>query len=73
MTSIGGATAPQACLEALFQMSSAFDLDEAEATAHWRDLVAVTSGWRHYASDRGISDAEQTEFAPVLDRWSSTV
>jgi hypothetical protein len=73
MTSIGGATAPQACLEALLQMSSAFDLGEAEATAHWRDLVAVTSRWRSYASDRGISDAEQDEFAAVLDRWSSTV
>jgi hypothetical protein len=54
-------------------MSSAFDLGEAEATAHWRDLVAVTSRWRSYASDRGISDAEQDEFAAVLDRWSSTV
>lgn len=73
MTSISGATAPQACLEALFQIASAFDLGEAEATAHWRDLVAVTSGWRRYASDRGINDAEQAEFAPVLDRWSATV
>ena len=72
VTSVGGATAPNACLEALFQMASAFDINEADARQLWRDLVAVISRWREFAATRGIRPPEQDEFAGVLDRWSST-
>ncbi|HMR94364.1 MAG TPA: HipA domain-containing protein [Microthrixaceae bacterium] len=70
-TGIGGATTPIESLNALFQTASAFDINDVDARRAWRDILAVTSGWRSFASAAGIAAPEQEAFAGVLDRWSS--
>lgn len=68
VTSLGGATTRSGCLEALFQMASAFDFHEVAAEQAWRDVCAVTARWRDFASQVGIGAQEQDEFVGVLDR-----
>lgn len=72
-TSIGGATTPDDCLEALFQLSSPFGLSESAARSQWRDLVATIARWREDATARGVPAAEQEQFSEVLDRWSGPI
>lgn len=69
-TSVAGATAAEECLQALFDTADQFGLDPTAAKRLWRDLLAMTTGWRTFASRHGISHAAQGEFAPALDRWS---
>ncbi len=71
VTSIAGATAADASLDALIGSAARFGIRPADAEHAWRELVDAVTPWRDVASRNGISRAAQEEFAPALDRWSA--
>lgn len=68
-TSIGGATAPADCRDALFASADRFNLSATEAERHWDEIVAGVRDWREAATRRGIPEPERERFASALDRW----
>lgn len=71
-TSIAGATDAEECFHALLGAADMFGIERSIAKELWSDLVEVTSRWRSVASRTGIDDEAQDEFAPALNRWSTT-
>lgn len=67
-SSIAGATAPAARLDALIATADRFGLTPTEAQQRWNTTREAVSSWRTVASRHGIPDREQDRFAATLNR-----